>query len=133
MFGADLPQPQVGDVSSYTFTDVADVRMIVTRHAADAAIDSGRTQDLAAAVTELATNSVRYGGGHGTLRTWREADALVCEVADQGQIKDPLVGRRMPPLTAEGGRGVWLVNQLADLVQLRSTSEGTTVRIRSWL
>ena len=133
MFGAGLPEPRTDDVSSYKFTDVSQVRTIVTRHAAEADIDSGRAQDLAVAMTEVATNSVRHGGGQGTLRTWRELDSLVCEVADQGQICDPLVGRRMPSLTAEGGRGVWLVNQLADLVQLRSTPEGTTVRLRTWL
>ena len=40
---------------------------------------------------------------------------------------------RMPPLHAEGGRRVWLANQLADLVQLPSTSRGTTARVDTWL
>ena len=51
---------------------------------------------------------------------------------DDGHVEDPLVGRRMPPLEATGGRGVWLANQLVDLVQLRSTQAGTTVRLTTW-
>ena len=33
---------------------------------------------------------------------------------------------------AVGGRGVYLVNQLCDLVQLRSSEAGTTVRVITW-
>jgi anti-sigma regulatory factor (Ser/Thr protein kinase) len=41
-------------------------------------------------------------------------------------------GRRTPTLEQEGGRGLYLVNQLCDLVQLRSSDRGTTVRITTW-
>jgi len=54
------------------------------------------------------------------------------EVTDGGHIDDPLVGRRMPLPLASGGRGVYLVNQLCDLVQIRSSPKGTTVRIHAW-
>jgi hypothetical protein len=30
------------------------------------------------------------------------------------------------------GRGLWLAYHLADLVQLRTSPEGTTVRISTW-
>jgi phosphate/sulfate permease len=39
-----------------------------------------------------------------------------------------LVGRRRPPVSQSGGRGHWLVNQMCDLVQVRSSRAGTTVR-----
>jgi hypothetical protein len=54
-------------------------------------------------------------------------------VRDRGHIADPLVGRRMPALTERSGRGLWLVHQLSDLAQIRSTSQGSAVRITSWL
>jgi len=38
----------------------------------------------------------------------------------------------MPSPEQEGGRGVYLVNQLCDLVQLRSSAEGTTIRVTTW-
>jgi anti-sigma regulatory factor (Ser/Thr protein kinase) len=109
--------------------DLAAVRARVRGCAREAGLGEDRTADLVLAVTELATNSVRHGGGGGRLRTWRESDALVVDVADRGHVADPLAGRRTPPLTEEGGRGLWLANQLCDLVQLRSGPDGTLVRV----
>ena len=48
-------------------------------------------------------------------------------------LADPLTGRLSPPLDADGGRGLYLVNQLCDLVQVRSSDRGTTVRVTTWL
>ncbi|HEY7138279.1 MAG TPA: anti-sigma factor RsbA family regulatory protein [Acidimicrobiia bacterium] len=78
---------------------------------------------------ELATNSIRHGGGAGSLTLWRSGDRVVCEVTDRGWIRDPLVGRVEPAEERESGRGVWLANQLCDLVQIRTTPNGTTVRV----
>ncbi len=50
-------------------------------------------------------------------------------MCDRGWISEPLVGRRPPALERQSGRGLWLANQLCDLVQLRSTPDGTTVRL----
>jgi anti-sigma regulatory factor (Ser/Thr protein kinase) len=61
---------------------------------------------------------------------WRDGDALVCEVRDRGQLGDPLAGRRPTPEQPDG-RGLWLVNQLCDLVQLRSSASGTVVRFHA--
>lgn len=107
-----------------------ELRGAVTAQAEQAGLDQDRTADLLLAVNEVATNSVRHGGGAGTLRVWREPGALVCQVSDQGRITDPLVGRSRPPAERMGGRGVWLANQLCDLVQIRSSDLGTTVRLR---
>jgi anti-sigma regulatory factor (Ser/Thr protein kinase) len=53
----------------------------------------------------------------------------LCEVRDRGRIVEPLVGRLPPPLDRHGGRGLWLVNHLCDLVQIRSTEAGSVVRV----
>ena len=50
--------------------------------------------------------------------------------ADSGRIEDPLVGRERPPHEQGRGRGLWIVNQLCDLVQIRSGEGGTHVRLR---
>ena len=63
---------------------------------------------------------------------WLEPGAAVVEFSDSGRIADPLTGRLRPPLESVGGRGVYLVNQLCDLVQLRSSEAGTTVRVITW-
>lgn len=79
---------------------------------------------------ELTTNSVEHGGGEGTLLLWRDGDQLVAEVRDRGHIAAPLVGRVRPDQQQGGGRGVWLVNQICDLVQIRSRPGTTVVRAR---
>jgi anti-sigma regulatory factor (Ser/Thr protein kinase) len=50
-------------------------------------------------------------------------------VRDPGYIAEPLVGRLRPSAAVEGGHGMWLANQLCDLVQVRSSRAGTTVRL----
>jgi anti-sigma regulatory factor (Ser/Thr protein kinase) len=90
-------------------------------------------EDLVLAAHELATNSVLHGAGDGVLRGWHESHALVLEIADDGVITDPLVGREQALPLAEGGRGVWMANQLCDLVQVRSSPRGTVVRLHTWL
>jgi anti-sigma regulatory factor (Ser/Thr protein kinase) len=103
-------------------------RWVVARRGVEAGLGGSRLADLVLAVHELATNSLRHGGGRGTLRMWREPDALICEVADRGRIDDPLVGRERPLAAQADGRGLWLVNQLCDLVQIRCFPSGSVVR-----
>jgi anti-sigma regulatory factor (Ser/Thr protein kinase) len=92
-----------------------------------------RAADLVLAVSELAANSVRHGGGGGTVRCWQDGRSLVCEVSDAGHIADPLVGRSRPRIDQAGGRGVWIVHHLCDLVQLRTSPAGTVVRVHAHL
>ena len=80
-------------------------------------------------VNEIAGNSLLHGGGSGVLRMWAEPSTLICEIADSGNIADPLVGRQSPSLERVGGRGLWLANQLCDLVQIRSGGSGTVIRL----
>jgi hypothetical protein len=51
-------------------------------------------------------------------------------VQDRGAIGDPLIGRVRPQTHLDAGRGLWMVNQLCELVQIRtSPSTGTVVRV----
>jgi len=115
---------------AFTARGLGAIRSLVAQQGARAGLSEISREDLVLAVNELATNSVQYGGGGGTLRIWREPGALVCEVGDHGFIRDPLVGRLRPPVDQYGGRGLWLVNQLCDLTQIRSSPDGTVVRVR---
>jgi anti-sigma regulatory factor (Ser/Thr protein kinase) len=108
---------------------LACLRHAVAGWADEEVLDRGSAQDLILAVNELASNSVRHGGGRGTLRYWREAQALVCEVHDAGHIEDPQVRLTRPGLDAHSGRGLWLVDQLCDEMQIRSSRAGTVVRV----
>jgi len=105
------------------------VRAFVAAQATHAGLDPESTAAMVLAVTEIATNSLRYGGGHGELCAWVRDGSLVCEVSDRGHITSPLVGRVQPVLDGQGGAGMWVANQLCDLVQIFSSSRGTTVRV----
>jgi anti-sigma regulatory factor (Ser/Thr protein kinase) len=131
-FNGSLPPPRA-DHEQLLFTrlGLGALRKLISAHAEDAGLRPDTTDELVLAVNEIATNSVQYGGGGGTLRVWREPDAVVCEVRDRGFIRDPLVGRMAPPIEQYGGRGLWIVNQLCDLVQIRSAPSGTVVRVHT--
>ena len=98
---------------------------------ADPAVDKQGTDNAVLVVSELAANSIKYGGGAGILRLWRDGLSLVCEVRDDGVITDPLAGRRRPSVLVGGKAGLWIANQVCDLLQIRSApGRGTTVRAR---
>jgi anti-sigma regulatory factor (Ser/Thr protein kinase) len=93
-------------------------------------LDPERRENLVFAVNEAATNAVRHGDGHARARFWRDAHHVVGEVSTTTSIEDPLVGRRTPVPGALGGRGLWLINQVCDLVEVRSAPGGASVRMR---
>jgi anti-sigma regulatory factor (Ser/Thr protein kinase) len=124
-----LPAPP-HDAMSHTYrANLSEVRALVFKHARDAGLTEARANDLVLAVSEVAANTLRHTQSHGTLNIWHDQDEIVCEVHDEGLITDPLAGRRMPAPDASGGHGLWLVHQVCDLVELRSDSSGTTVRM----
>jgi anti-sigma regulatory factor (Ser/Thr protein kinase) len=125
-----LPPPAVGpDTLSFGIAELSEVRRRVSAAGERAGMDARTVADLVTAASELAANSVMHGGGTGTLRLWRENGALLAEVEDEGRIEEQMVGRLRPGVTQEGGRGLWLANQLCDLVQIRSGEAGTVVRL----
>jgi anti-sigma regulatory factor (Ser/Thr protein kinase) len=98
-------------------------------HATGAGLPATRAADVALVVTELLTNSVEHGGGAGTLRLWTADGHLACEVRDRGTLTDPLAGRLPARHGHPRGRGLLLVNQLADLVRVHTGAGGTAIRV----
>jgi anti-sigma regulatory factor (Ser/Thr protein kinase) len=131
-FAGELPDRPAG-VAGFPFErpDLAEVRRRVEEAAESVGVPSLDVAALVVAASELAANSVAHGGGIGMLRIWTEPGKLVIEVQDGGWIVDPLVGRLRPTRTQEGGRGLWMTNQLCDLVQIRSGEDGTVVRLQA--
>jgi anti-sigma regulatory factor (Ser/Thr protein kinase) len=126
-----LPTPPA-DFAALRFDldGLAAVRRFVTGHAVAAGLPDERVTAVVMTVNELSTNSVVHGGGAGTVRIWVEPGHLGCETSDAGWLTDPLAGRRPVALDGECGRGLLLVNRLADLVRVHSTAaSGTTVRV----
>ena len=115
----------------YNRARLAAVRKRVKEAAEQTGIGPRRAADLVAAASELAANSVAHGGGTGTMYVWREGKNLLIDFEDRGTIEEPLAGRLHPAADQRGGRGLWLANQLCDLVQIRSGALGTTVRVQA--
>ncbi|MDE3070306.1 MAG: sensor histidine kinase [Acidobacteriota bacterium] len=129
---APLPEPPAHATSlRFGLADLVRVRSVVSEEAARADLTLGQCGEVVLAVNELATNSVQHGGGTGVLQCWHEHGRLTCQISDSGRIRDPLAGRVRPAPGARGGRGLWLVNQLCDLVQIRTGPRGTAVRIHA--
>src|SRR5436305_3078833 len=129
-FRTPLPDPPANAATlAFEGSRLEAIRVFVAMRAAEAGLSPMRTEKLVLAVNELASNSVRHGGGSGVLRTWVEADRMVAEVRDGGQIDYPLAGREVPAAGQIGGHGLWLVNQLCDLMQMRTFANGSVVRV----
>jgi anti-sigma regulatory factor (Ser/Thr protein kinase) len=123
-----LPPPPAGAESLGYRTDLAPVRRLVERHARRSRLAAERVADLILAASEVAANTLGHTGSGGTLQVWHDDDEIVCQTEDQGWIADPLAGRvRRGP---DGrGHGLFLVNHVCDLVEMRTGQAGTTVRM----
>jgi anti-sigma regulatory factor (Ser/Thr protein kinase) len=129
-----LPKAPAGAVElSFERADLAEVRSFLREQMSDIGLAPPRVDDLLLAAHEAATNSLRHGGGAGRIQVWRDDARIICDVAGNGLITDPLAGRRRPDARRGGGLGLWIVNQLCDLVQLRSGPDGTVVRMHMLL
>jgi anti-sigma regulatory factor (Ser/Thr protein kinase) len=131
-FDAPLPDPPAqAKEMSFRGETLGALRRQVARWADEAGLAPERKPDLILAVDEVATNSIRYGGGRGVLKMWSDAQAVICEIRDGGYIENPLAGRVRPSFDQVGGWGLWLANQLCELVQIRTSPHGTAVRLHT--
>jgi anti-sigma regulatory factor (Ser/Thr protein kinase) len=123
-----LEPPPASAASMRYRDDLRSVRRQVAAVAEAAGLSLDRAADLVLAVSEVAANTLRHTTDRGTLLAWYTADEVVCEIRDFGTLTDPLAGRRRPA-KPEHGHGLWVVNQICDLVELRAGPAATTVRM----
>lgn len=134
-FHTALRAPEVAvDEIGFDPESLATVRQFLIARALAAGVDEGRTSDVALAVWEIARDASAAADGECRLRAWTVPDAFVCEVSAPQQLHDPLIGR-VAPASWTGAQevGVWLANQLCDLVQVRATVDGAAYRVSTWL
>jgi anti-sigma regulatory factor (Ser/Thr protein kinase) len=125
------PAPAYAKTMGFGHGDLARLRHFVEEGATRAGLGPDRSQDLGLAVSEVATNALVHAGPPGLIRLWLDIEAMevICALYDDGHIAEPLVGRLGPYPVAKQGWGLWMVNQLCDLVELRSGAWGTNVRL----
>jgi anti-sigma regulatory factor (Ser/Thr protein kinase) len=123
------PLPTNPAARTYTVENLADLnlaRSFAAGYATWLGLSTRRLSDLLLITTELATNSLQHTSSACRLALWQHGRHLVCEASDTGRFDDPLGGHRPP--TADGGRGLLLVNAVADLVRTHTTAIGTTIQ-----
>ncbi|MBO2464050.1 sensor histidine kinase [Actinomadura sp. LCR2-06] len=128
-YNRPLPEPSAAARMTFDLDALPRVREFTGRWARHLGLGEEPAGDLEVAVHELAANSCLHGGGKGTARIWSEDGQVVCEVSDAGTIADPLAGRRPAAMSPAGGRGILLVNHLADLVRMHTGPGGTAIRV----
>jgi hypothetical protein len=131
MFAAELSE-LVGQPTATVFTahNMSRLYTYIKLELYVAGLQAGAAGDLAAATQQLALNSLQRGAAEVTVQIWSQPHSLICEVVDNTVIDDLLLGRRVP--VDDEYDGLWHANQLFDLVQMRSSSAGTTVRVHAW-
>ena len=120
-----------GDAESFDvdINSVGTARRAMYEFAHDFGMSESAASDCALAGHEVISNSLMHGGGEARLSMWSRAETLICQITDSGRFDEPLAGRVRPGERGRTGRGLWIANQLCDLVQIRSTSRGTLVRL----
>ncbi len=124
------PPPLQARRQEFGLDDLHDVRALAAAAATAGGLSASRTNDLVVAASELAANSILHGGGRGLASVWGEEGVVFVEVADGGTITDPMVGRKRPDPSAEGGRGLYIAKQLCDEVWIDTGRSGTRIRLR---
>jgi anti-sigma regulatory factor (Ser/Thr protein kinase) len=124
-----LPAPPADAQTLGYETSLRPVRELVASHATALGMAVDAISNLVIAAGEITANTLRHTGAGGTFWVWHTGEEIICQVQDQGWITDPLAGRqRHPP--EDSGHGLWVVNQVCDLVEIRtSQAAGTIIRL----
>jgi serine/threonine-protein kinase RsbW len=108
---------------------LGDLRDELNKCCADSGLADLALSNYVLAINEIATNSVRYGGGAGQARLWRSDTDLWCEIIDTGRGIPPrrIYGFERPKPGHIGGWGLWLARHLCDNVDIETSRSGTRV------
>jgi anti-sigma regulatory factor (Ser/Thr protein kinase) len=126
-------RPLSSDPSAVKYTarklgDLAGARSFAGAYAQWFGLSPDQTADLQLIASELTTASLTQVDGTCRLALWRHHDHVVCEARDGGCLDDPLAGRRPYSSDSDRGRGLFVVNAVADLVRMHSTADETTIQ-----
>ncbi len=135
-----LPDPPQwwGDMLVFScWADLPAIRQFVEGLALWAGLGPQPVSDLCRAVHEVATNTLVHTNSGGVLSLWQDPDdcSVICQIVDSGQLTDWSVGRIPPAPGKPHGRGLILVHELCDLVEMPTgqIGTGTTVRLHMQL
>lgn len=108
--------------------DLAGARSFAGAYAQWFGLSPDQTADLQLITSELTTASLTQVGETCRLALWRQQEHVVCEARDGGCLDDPLAGRRPYGNDSDRGRGLFVVNAVADLVRTHTAADETTIQ-----
>ncbi len=125
-------QPLSSDPTAVRYTarkmaDLSGARTFAGSYAQWFGMSARNTADLQLIASELATASLTVAGSTCRLALWQSDGHLVCESRDRVFLDDPLAGRRPYASDTDRGRGLYVVNAVADLVRTHTTAMETTI------
>ena len=127
--GSTLPPPPPGARSLTLAAEALPaVRSMAAELGAQGGLSEERVDDLLIVAHELASNALDHGVPPRQITMWQEPGSIVCDVRNRGGFSDPrAAGKRRPATDAQGGLGLWIVNQLCRLLEVH-TGKRTAVR-----
>lgn len=100
-------------------------------------VDPSTTYDILLATDEVAANAVAHGQspeGNGLVRLRCSTDGacVVVAISDEGSGFDPrrVDMNSLPNWTSQGGRGLFLVQELMDEVHIDGSQSGTVIEMK---
>ena len=122
------PRDDVTTEARVTSVDqLASIRVGLRAEGRLAGLGAGRIHDLCLAVTEVLTNALVHGAEPIHLATSADRERILCRISDNGSAElDAKVGSEPPPISSIGGRGLWLVRQVVDSLDI-DRADGRTV------
>lgn len=123
------------------FKNLPQVEKFITQVCKKARLSEEQCDNMAIALTELVNNAIIHGNRQDpskmvTLRVTYASDHVVISVADQGKGFDPKeIANPTDPqnLWKQNGRGIFLVRNLIDEVEICSSPEGTEIVLTEYL
>lgn len=127
----DRPAGSSARVRRFPVTaDLAGLCLAVRDEAVAAGARTNGLDEFVLAVHQLAANALTHGDGRAELRTWCEERTFVCEVESHGApVSEATAGYVPCDPEHERGRGLWLVRQVCELVEVRSRDGRTSIRV----
>jgi serine/threonine-protein kinase RsbW len=110
--------------------DLRAVRAFVAACATASGLRPERAEKLTLAISELTTNTLQHTDGGGRVQVWVDDGQFVCEVTDATPADALRLGTRMPPADAIRGRGLAIVMQVSDLVEVLPAADGTRIQVK---
>ncbi|NUR91585.1 MAG: ATP-binding protein [Nonomuraea sp.] len=101
--------------------DLATTRERIRDFAEVSSMSPERIGDLILAVNEGVTNVLDHAGGRGELTLRSDDDGLTVVIADDTDLLTSAHLRREPGETPTRGMGLWIIQQLCDLVTVEHT------------